>query len=211
MAYPTLPQDPDVGKKLDLLLSKVDAIEARLADLEGGPAAREPQAQVAKELQGPVELALAGMTDDMVKQLVRRISALAEVVLDPGVASVLERLDDPAVVRTLTRVTDPQVLEPLEGLTGVLALVQSGLTDDMVKGLVRKVTVLGELVLDPFVLDALQTVARALKAGQAQYPDVKVAPVGGIFGALRAANDPDTRRVMAFALAVLQNLGRQFA
>lgn len=197
-----LPADAGIDAKLDALLAKVDALEARLAASE---------TDVVRELRGPVELMLAGMTDDMVQGLVRRVEALAEVVLDPGVAEVLERLKDPAVQRAVTRLTDPQTLEPIEGLTGALSLLQSGLTDDMIQGLVRKISVLGELILDPFVLDALQTVARALKAGQAEYPDVKVPPVGGVFGALRAANDPDTRRVMAFALAVMRNLGHEFA
>jgi len=202
MAESTLPQDGDVHEKLDLLIRKVESLEARLDAGDHG---------VANELARPVELMLAGMTDDMVKGLVRRVSALAEVVLDPGVAEVLKRFEDPHVLQALNRVTDPQALEALEGLTGALTLVQSGLTDDMIKGLVRKLSVLLELVLDPFVLDALQTVARALKAGQSEYPNVKVPPVGGIFGALRAANDEDTRRVMAFALAVMRNLGHEFA
>ncbi len=136
MPHAKPPYDDDVGAKLDLLLSKLEGIEARLAAMEGG---------VTQELSAPIELALAGMTDEMVQGLVRKISALAE------------------------------------------------------------------LALDPFVLDALETIARALKASQAEYPDVYVPPVGGIFGALRGANDPDTRRVTAFALAVMRNLGRQFA
>ena len=151
------------------------------------------------------------MTDEMVKGLVRRVSVIAELALDPGVQHLLTRLESPGVLRALERVTDPQVLEPLEGVLSALALAQSGLTDEMVKGLVRKVATLAELVLDPFVLDALQVLGRALKAGQAEYPDVKVPPVGGVFGALRAANDADTRRVMAFALAVVRNLGHEFS
>ncbi|MEJ2292210.1 MAG: DUF1641 domain-containing protein, partial [Deinococcales bacterium] len=107
--------------------------------------------------------------------------------------------------------TSPTTLQNMRGLVGALDLAGSGMTDEMVAGLVRKIGVLAELIMDPFVIDAIQRAARALKAGQAQYPDVKVPPVGGIFGALRSANDPDTRRVMAFALAVMQNLGHEFS
>lgn len=104
----------------------------------------------------------------------------------------------------------PTTLEGLRGLMGALELVQGAMTDEMVAGLARRVSTLAALVPDPFVIDALETLARALKASQADYPDVKVPPVGGIFGALRAANDPETRRVMAFALAVMRHLGREF-
>lgn len=190
-----------VEAKLDLLLSRLDAIETRLEAQDTGLGA---------ELAQPVRLAMAGMTDDMVVGLVQRVMRLAEVILDPGMMALLDRFKDPDVTATLERVTDPQVLEAIRGLTGALTLVQSAMTDDMVQGLVKKVSVLGELVLDPFVLDAIQVLARALKAGQAQYPDVKVPPVGGVFAALRAANDPDTRRVLAFALAVAKNLGEEF-
>lgn len=191
----------ELSRKLDLTLAKLEAIEARLERLEAGPS---------RELSGPLELAFSGMTDDMVSGLVGKVAALAEVLLDPGVARVLERLKAPDVQDTLVQLTDASTLEALNGLTGVLNLVQSGLTDEMVAGLVRKVGVLGELILDPFVLDALERLGRALKAGQAEYPDVEVPPVGGIFAALRSANDPETRRVMAFALAVMRNLGQEF-
>lgn len=192
----------DVSQTLELLLSKVEGIEDRLGAIETSPA---------RELAGPLELALAGLTDDMVSGLVSRISALAEVVLDPGVIALLGRLSRPDVQAGLERLTDPSTLETLDGLTSVAAMAQAGLTDDMVAGLVRKAATLAELILDPFVLDALERAARALKAGQAEYPDVKVPPVGGAFGALRTANDPDTRRVAAFALSVMRNLGSQFA
>lgn len=198
----TLPADAGLSEKLDLILGKVEGIEQRLDVLEAGPFG---------ELGGPISLMLSGMTDDMLKGLVSKVAALAEVILDPGVLELLERVKSPEVLATLDQVTDPITLEGLRGLTGALNLVQGGMTDEMVAGLVRKVGVLGELILDPFVLDALQRAARALKAGQAQYPDVKVPPVGGIFGALRSANDPDTRRVMAFALAVMRNLGHEFS
>jgi uncharacterized protein YjgD (DUF1641 family) len=190
-----------VEAKLDLLLARLDAIEARLEAQDTGLSA---------ELAQPVRLAMAGMTDEMVVSLVQRVVRLAEVILDPGMMALLERFKDPDVTATLERVTDPQVLEAIRGLTGALTLVQSAMTDEMVEGLVKKVSVLGEVVLDPFVLDAIQVLARALKAGQAQYPDVKVPPVGGVFAALRSANDADTRRVFAFALAVAKNLGEEF-
>lgn len=199
---PTVPADAELNRKLDLLLEKVDGLEKRFDALEAGPLG---------DLAGPLSLVLSGMTDDMVKGLVTRLSALGEVVLDPGVIALLERVRSPAVLDTLQRVTAPSTLEGLRGVVSALDLASSGMTDEMVAGLIRKVGVLAELILDPFVLDALQRAARALKAGQAQYPDVKVPPVGGIFGALRSANDPDTRRVMAFALAVMQNLGHEFA
>lgn len=195
------PASSAVEAKLDRLLERLDAIEARLQAQDTGLRA---------ELSQPVRLAMAGMTDDMVVSLVQRVTKLAEVVLDPGVAALLERFKEPEVTETLQRVTDPQVLEAIRGLTGALTLVQGAMTDDMIQGLVRKVSVLGELALDPFVLDAIKVLARALKAGQAQYPDVKVPPVGGIFAALREANDPDTRRVVAFALAVTKSLGEEF-
>jgi len=197
-----LPPEQDLSHKLDAVLDKLEGIDRRLSVLEAGPS---------PELSGPLQLALSGMTDDMVQGLVGKLSALAEVILDPGVLAVLDRLKSAEVQGTLLRLTDASTMEALDGLSGALNLVQSGLTDDMVAGLVRKVGLLGELVLDPFVLDALERLARALKAGQAQYPDVTVPPVGGIFGALRSANDPETRRVMAFALAVMKNLGREFA
>lgn len=196
-----LPPDQEMNRKLDTLLDRLDGIDRRLAALEAGPS---------PELSGPLNLALSGMTDDMVKGLVAKLAALAEVILDPGVLAVLDRLKSPDVQRTLLRLTDAPTMEALEGLAGALNLVQSALTDDMVAGLVAKVGVLGELVLDPFVIDALERLAKALKAGQAAYPDVVVPPMGGIFGALRSANDPDTRRVMAFALAVMRNLGQEF-
>lgn len=196
------PPAPDVSDKLDLLLAKMEGIERRLDALESGPYG---------QVGGALSLALSGMTDDMVKGLVGKVSALAEVVLDPGVLELLEAVKSPELLGTLDRLTSPATLQNMRGLIGALDLVGSGMTDEMVAGLVRKIGVLGELILDPFVLDALQRAARALKAGQAQYPDVKVPPVGGIFGALRSANDPDTRRVMAFALAVMQNLGHEFA
>lgn len=192
----------ELSQKLDLLLDKMDGIEKRLDGLESGPLG---------QLSGPLNLGLSGMTDDMVKGLVSKVAMLAEVVLDPGVLELLEKVKSPELLQTLDRVTSPQTLEGLRGLAGVIDLLQSGMTDDMVAGLVRKVGVLAELILDPFVLDALDRAARALKAGQAEYPDVKVPPVGGIFGALRSANDPDTRRVMAFALAVMRNLGNEFS
>ncbi|MEJ2668638.1 MAG: DUF1641 domain-containing protein [Deinococcales bacterium] len=197
------PLEQDLGTKLDAVLAKLEDIERRMGALEqAGPSA---------ELSQPIALALSGMTDEMVTGLVGKLSSLAEVILDPGVLTVLDRLKSPEVQQTLTRLTDASTLEALDGLTGALNLVQSGLTDDMVAGLVRKVGVLGELILDPFVLDALERLARALKAGQSEYPAVTVPPVGGIFGALRSANDPDTRRVMAFALAVMRNLGQEFS
>jgi uncharacterized protein YjgD (DUF1641 family) len=142
---------------------------------------------------------------------VRKISVLGEVILDPGMLELLDRLKSRDVQLALQHLVDPSTLESVRGLASTMNLVKSGMTDDMLTGLVRKISVLGELILDPFVLDAIQRAARALKAGQAQYPDVKVPPVGGIFGALRSANDPDTRRVMAFALAVMQNLGHEFS
>lgn len=197
-----LPREQDLGDKLDAVVDKLESIEERLSALEDRPS---------PELTGPLDLALSGMTDDMVSGLVRKLSALAEVMLDPGVLSLLDRLKSVEVQTTVRRLTDASTLAALDGLTGALNLVQSGLTDDMVASLVRKIGVLGELVLDPFVLDALVRLARALKAGQAQYPDVTVPPVGGIFGALRSANDPQTRRVMAFALAVMRNLGQEFS
>lgn len=197
-----LPPERDVDRKLDAVLEKLERIDRRLSALEDRPS---------PELTRPLELALSGMTDDMVQGLVGKVSALAEVILDPGVLSVLDRMKSAEVQATLLRLTDATTLEALDGLTGALNLVQSGLTDEMVAGLVRKVELLGELILDPFVLDALERLARALKAGQAEYPGVTVPPVGGIFGALRSANDPETRRVMAFALAVMKNLGQEFA
>ena len=198
----TLTPTDELSQKLDLLLDKMDGIEKRLDGLESGPLG---------QLSGPLNLGLSGMTDDMVKGLVSKVAMLAEVVLDPGVLELLEKVKSPELLQTLDRVTAPQTLEGLRGLAGVIDLLQSGMTDEMVAGLVRKVGVLAELILDPFVLDALDRAARALKAGQAEYPDVKVPPVGGIFGALRSANDPDTRRVMAFALAVMRNLGNEFS
>jgi len=197
-----VPPGADLSEKLDLLLGKMEGIERRLDALESGPYG---------QLGGSLSLALSGMTDDMVKGLVGKIATLAEVVLDPAVLELLERVKSPEVVGTLDRLTSPATLENMRGLVGALDLLGSGMTDEMVAGLVRKIGVLAELILDPFVLDALERAARALKAGQAQYPDVKVPPVGGIFGALRSANDPDTRRVMAFALAVMQNLGHEFS
>lgn len=197
-----LPHDADVNAKLDLLLEKVDHLEARLAARESG---------TARELQAPLELAMAGMTDDMVQGLVRRMAGLAEVILDPGVTELMARFQDPRVQASLLQLTDPDALEAFAGLASGASLMQAGLTDDMVKSLMTKGGRLGELVLDPFVLDALQTMARALKAGQAEYPDEKVPPIGGVFAAMRAANDPDTRRVMAFALAVMRNLGKEFS
>ncbi len=202
MSGATLPQGTDVNAKLDLLLEKVDRLETRLAARESG---------AAQELQAPLELAMAGMTDDMVQGLVRRLSGLAEVILDPGVAELMARFQDPRVQASLLQLTDPDALEAFAGLASGVSLMQAGLTDDMVKSLMTKGGALGELVLDPFVLDALQTMARALKAGQAEYPDEKVPPMGGVFAAMRAANDPDTRRVMAFALAVMRNLGKEFS
>lgn len=202
MSGSTLPHDTDVNAKLDLLLDKVDQLEARLAARESG---------TAQELQAPLELAMAGMTDDMVQGLVRRLSGLAEVVLDPGVAEIMARFQDPRVQASLLQLTDPDALEAFAGLASGVSLMQAGLTDDMVKSLMTKGGMLGELVLDPFILDALQTMARALKAGQAEYPDEKVPPIGGIFATTRAANDPDTRRVMAFAMAVMRNLGKEFS
>ncbi len=198
----TLPADAGLSEKLDLLLTKMDGIEKRLDAMESSPLG---------ELGEPIRLAMSGMTDDMVKGLVGKVAALAEVVLDPGVLDLLDKFKDPELLATLDRVTSPTTLEGLRGLAGAIDLVQGAMTDEMVAGLVRKVGVLAELVLDPFVLDALARAARALKAGQAEYPDVKVPPVGGIFGALRSANDPDTRRVMAFALAVMRNLGSEFS
>ena len=198
----TLPASAELNDKLDRLLDKVDGLEKRFDALEAGPLG---------DLAGPLSLVMSGMTDDMVKGLVSRLSTLGEVLLDPGVMELLERLRSPEVLETLERVTAPSTLSGLRGVVGALDLASSGMTDEMVAGLVRKIGVLGELILDPFVLDALQRAARALKAGQAQYPDVKVPPVGGFFGALRSANDPDTRRVMAFALAVMQNLGHEFS
>ena len=192
----------DIASKLDELLARTASIEERLEALQQAPS---------RQLDGAVSLALSGMTDDMLKGLVRKISGVAEVVLDPGVLALLDRFKDPDVVMALDQLTDVSTLETLRGVTGALSLMKGGMTDEMVAGLVRKIGVLAELILDPFVLDALQRAARALKAGQAQYPDVKVPPVGGIFGALRSANDPDTRRVMAFALAVMQNLGHEFS
>lgn len=190
-----------VEAKLDAILQRLTRIEERLDTQPDGLAA---------ELGGPVRLAMAGMTDEMIKGMVRRVATLAEVALDPQVLDLLERMRRPDVIATFERLTDPQVLEVLRGATSTLALVQSGLADEMVTGLVKKLAVVGEMLLDPFVLDALQTLARALKAGQSQYPDVKVPPVGGVFAALRAANDPDTRRALAFALAVAKNLGAEF-
>ncbi len=198
----TLPADTGLSEKLDLLLTKMDGIEKRLDAMESSPLG---------ELGEPIRLAMSGMTDDMVKGLVGKVAALAEVVLDPGVLDLLDKFKDPELLATLDRVTSPTTLEGLRGLAGAIDLVQGAMTDEMVAGLVHKVGVLAELVLDPFVLDALARAARALKAGQAEYPDVKVPPVGGIFGALRSANDPDTRRVMAFALAVMRNLGSEFS
>jgi uncharacterized protein YjgD (DUF1641 family) len=192
----------DIASKLDELLARTASIEERLDALQQAPS---------RQLDGAVSLALSGMTDDMLKGLVRKISGVAEVVLDPGVLALLDRFKDPEVQMALDQLTDASTLETVRGLTGALSLMKSGMTDEMVAGLVRKIGVLAELILDPFVIDAIQRAARALKAGQAQYPDVKVPPVGGIFGALRSANDPDTRRVMAFALAVMQNLGHEFA
>jgi len=202
MAKDTPASTADVSEKLDLLLAKMEGIERRLDALEAGPYG---------QLGGALSLAMSGMTDDMVKGLVGKIAALAEVVLDPAVIELLERVKDPEVLATLDRVTSPTTLANLRGLVGALDLAASGMTDEMVAGLVRKVGVLAELVLDPFVIDAVQRSARALKAAQARYPDVKVPPVGGIFGALRSANDPDTRRATAFALAVMQNLGQEFS
>lgn len=198
----TLPADTGLSEKLDLLLTKMDGIEKRLDAMESSPLG---------ELGEPIRLAMSGMTDDMVKGLVGKVAALAEVVLDPGVLDLLDKFKDPELLATLDRVTSPTTLEGLRGLAGAIDLVQGAMTDEMVAGLVHKVGVLAELILDPFVLDALARAARALKAGQAEYPDVKVPPVGGIFGALRSANDPDTRRVMAFALAVMRNLGSEFS
>jgi hypothetical protein len=197
-----LPPNAELSDKLDLLLTKMEGIEARLDTLEAGPMG---------QLAAPLNLAMSGMTDDMVKGLVAKVATLAEVVLDPGVLALLERVKDPELLATLERVMAPKTLEGLRGLAGALDLVQSGMTDEMVSGLVRKVGVLAELILDPFVLDALERAARALKAGQSEYPDVKVPPVGGVFAALRSANDPDTRRVMAFAMAVMRNLGHEFS
>lgn len=202
MAKDTSAPTADVSEKLDLLLGKMEGIEQRLDAFETGPYG---------QLAGALSLALSGMTDDMVKGLVGKIAALAEVVLDPAVLELLERVKSPEVLATLDRVTSPTTLQNVRGLLGALDLAGSGMTDEMVAGLVRKIGILAELIMDPFVLDAIQRAARALKAGQAQYPDVKVPPVGGIFGALRSANDPDTRRVMAFALAVMQNLGHEFS
>ena len=184
------------------VMTKIEGIERQLSGLASSPVA---------ELAGPVELLLSGLTDDMVAGLVTRFAALAEFVLDPAVLRLLERLRAPETLGALERLTDPSTLEALDGLTGLLALVHGGLTDDMVAGLASRASALAELALDPFVLDALSRAARALKAGQAEYPDVKVPPVGGAFGALRSANDEDTRRVAAFALAVMRNLGHQFA
>ena len=198
----TLPADAGLSEKLDLILGKMEGIERRLDALDSGPYG---------ELAGPLSLLLSGMTDDMLTGLVRKVSGIAEVALDPGVLVLLDRFKDPEVQLALEQLTESSTLETFRGLAGALSLMKSGMTDEMLAGLVRKVSVLGELILDPFVLDALQRAARALKAGQAQYPDVKVPPVGGIFGALRSANDPDTRRVMAFALAVMQNLGHEFS
>lgn len=198
----TLPAETGMSEKLDLLLAKMDGIEKRLDAMESSPLG---------ELGEPIRLAMSGMTDDMVKGLVGKVAALAEVVLDPGVLELLEKFKDPDLLATLDRVTAPTTLEGLRGLAGAIDLVQGAMTDEMVAGLVHKVGILAELILDPFVLDALARAARALKAGQAEYPDVKVPPVGGIFGALRSANDPDTRRVMAFGLAVMRNLGSEFS
>jgi uncharacterized protein YjgD (DUF1641 family) len=192
----------DLAGKLDRVLERMDAIEARLDALQQAPS---------RQLDGAVSLALAGMTDEMLTGLVRKISVLGEVILDPGMLELLDRLKSRDVQLALQHLVDPSTLESVRGLASTMNLVKSGMTDDMLTGLVRKISVLGELILDPFVLDAIQRAARALKAGQAQYPDVKVPPVGGIFGALRSANDPDTRRVMAFALAVMQNLGHEFS
>lgn len=191
----------ELSGKLDALLARTEAMERQLQALQEAPS---------RQLDGAVALALSGMTDDMLTGLVRRLTGVAEVALDPGVLALLERLQRPEVKQALEQLTDASTLETLRGLTGALNLMKSGMTDEMLSGLVRKIGVLAELVLDPFVIDALQRAARALKAGQAQYPDVKVPPVGGVFGALRSANDPDTRRVMAFALAVMQNLGQEF-
>ncbi len=202
MSGSTVPQGTDVNAKLDLLLEKFDHLEARLAAREAG---------TAQELQAPLDLAMAGMTDDMVQNLVRRLSGLAEVILDPGVAELMARFQDPRVQASLLQLTDPDALEAFAGLASGVSLMQAGLTDDMVKSLMTKGGTLAELVLDPFVLDALQTMGRALKAGQTEYPDEKVPPVGGIFAAMREANDSDTRRVMAFALAVMRNLGKEFS
>jgi uncharacterized protein YjgD (DUF1641 family) len=198
----THPSDADVARKLDAVLEKLDAIERRMDAFAAEPA---------WQLGQPIALALAGLTDDMVKGLVSRLAGVAEVILDPAVLELIDRVKSPEVLEALRQFTEPTTLETLRGLSSTLNLVKSGMTDDMVAGLIRKIGMLGELVLDPFVLDALERLARALKAGQAQYPDVTVPPVGGIFGALRSVNDPESRRVMAFALAVMRNLGHEFA
>jgi len=148
---------------------------------------------------------------DLLLDKVAGLEQRLETSDSPHVHDLLERLDDPRVQTSLRHLSDPDTLEAFAGLANGLTLMQAGLTDDMIEGLVAKVTVLAELVLDPFMLDALQTLARALKAGQAEYPDEKVPPIGGLFAALRAANDPDTRRVAAFALALMRNLGKEFA
>ncbi|HKI57375.1 MAG TPA: DUF1641 domain-containing protein [Trueperaceae bacterium] len=198
----TLPVDADVSRKLDAVLAKLDAIERRMDAFAAEPA---------WQLGQPIAIALAGLTDDMVKGLVGRLAGVAEVLLDPAMLEIIGRMRSPEAIAALQQFTEPSTLETLRGLGSTLNLVKSGMTDEMVAGLVRKLGGLAELLLDPFVLDALERLARALKAGQAEYPDVTVPPVGGIFGALRSANDPETRRVMAFALAVMHNLGDEFA
>lgn len=135
-------------------------------------------------------------------------ATLAGALMSEKLDAVLERLG--RLEARLSEGVPTGGDELMAELRRPVELILAGLTDEMVVGLVRKVATLGELLLDPFVLDAIGVLARALKEGQSQYPDVKVPPVGGVFGALRAANDEDTRRVVAFALAVAKSLGKEF-
>lgn len=66
------------------------------------------------------------------------------------------------------------------------------------------------LIPDPATLEAFQGLASVLGPMQAGLTDEKVPPIGGLFAALRATNDPGTRRVAAFTLAVMRNLGKEF-
>lgn len=202
MANENLPGNVELNQKLDKVLEKLDTLEQRLDTLEQGPYG---------ELIGPLSLLHDAMTDDMVKGLVGRVSRLAEVGLDPQILELLGKLSNPELLTTLGKLTDPMMLEMFNGLASVMALMNSAITDEMVKGLMRKLAGLAELLTDPWVLDALQRVARALKTTQSEYPDVRVPSAGNVWSILRGANDPDSKRVATFSLTLLKKLGKEFS
>jgi uncharacterized protein YjgD (DUF1641 family) len=167
------------------------------------------------ELLDVVELGAGALEDDMVAELSRTASTLAEagdgLATDETVrlaAAVGENGDDlAAAMETLVDLQRSGTLDDLAALGDLVSLASGALEDDMVVELSRTGSRLGEVADEASDPDTVRGTTRLLRAvGEASDPDDPPEPVGAV-GLVRSIRDPEVKAGLGYLLAVARAVG----